>query len=338
MKKMLTFVLSSMFFLTACAFPHFPRAKVTFKVVDCEGKPIANEPLMLGFSPTDGHYDETNAEGYFTGEGRTESDYIFTIGHKSKKYYETCFQKQIAHWKDYPKDGKWKPWNETIEIVVKERKNPIPMYAVFRRNCCLYVPLQNQWCGYDFEEHDWLPPHGNGKVSDVEICFTSEYYKDNWRRDFLKLRFPYPKAGAYVMKKDNSSALKSVYHADKNQTYQQEFSFYGPVERNINYLIIEYQDRQKNIIPKDEYIIFRTRTKVDKEGNLIEARYGKIYGPIDFFAKETRQYSWEKDTCELQYYLNPNINDTNIECSGESLLRPEKNGIGKWGDTSGLAP
>jgi hypothetical protein len=209
--------------LTACASPYIPRAKVTFKVIDCEGKPIANEPLMLGFSPTDGYDDETDKDGYFTGEGRTESDYVFTVGHKSKKYYETRFKKTIAHWKTKPTDDKWKPWNETIEIVVKERKNPIPMYAVRLGLSRLKIPQQNLWLGFDFEMFDWLPPHGNGKVADVEIYFTAEYYEDNWRREFLKLRFPYPKAGAYVMKKDNSSALKSVYHADENQAYQRVF-------------------------------------------------------------------------------------------------------------------
>ena len=91
MKKILTIVLSSLFFLTACAFPHIPRAKVTFKVVDCEGKPIANAPLMLGFSRTDGYDDETDEDGYFTGEGRTESDYNFTVGNHT--IYKTCSSK-----------------------------------------------------------------------------------------------------------------------------------------------------------------------------------------------------------------------------------------------------
>ena len=69
MKMMLAIILSSIFFLTACAYPHIPWAKVTFKVIDCNGQPIANEPLMLGFSPTDGYYAETDDDGYFTGVG-----------------------------------------------------------------------------------------------------------------------------------------------------------------------------------------------------------------------------------------------------------------------------
>ena len=162
------------------------------------------------------------------------------------------------------------------------------MYAVRRLYSYLNIPEQGKWLGYDFEQYDWLPPHGEGKIADVEVYFYSEFYEDNWRRDFLKLRFPYPEAGAYVMQKDNSSALKSVYHADKSQAYQQELSFYGPVERNINYLFREFRDgeSERRIISKDEYLIFRTRTKVDKDGNLVEARYGKIYGPIDFYAKK----------------------------------------------------
>jgi hypothetical protein len=41
----------------------------------------------------------------------------------------------------------------------------------------------------------------------------------------------------------------------------------------------------------------RVRTKVDDRGNIVSAHYGKIYG----------------DFMQFKYYLNPTINDRNVE-------------------------
>ena len=322
-KKYLLFcVLILSMVLTACSFSRIPRAKVTFKVMDYEGAPIANEPLLLNFSFIDGYYGKTDENGYFTGSGRATKDYIFTIGYRSDRYYKSVFRKKIAHWENKPITGRWKPWNETIEVVVKERKNPISMYAVNHIAGQLKVPAQGKWLGYDFEQYDWLQPHGEGKVADIEVYFTTEYYDKGWRRHFLKLRFPYPQAGAYVMQKDHVSELKSIYHADKNQVYQQEFSFYGPVVKDRASFVEDYRDGQheKKTVTKDEYLIFRTRTRVDKDGNLIGARYGKIYGPISCYSLP----SLNADKIGLAYYLNPNINDTNLEFNGRTLVDTTK--------------
>ena len=40
--------------------------------------------------------------------------------------------------------------------------------------------------------------------------------------------------------------------------------------------------RLRETLAQDEYLIFRVRTKIDNDGNIISANYGKIYGPIQF--------------------------------------------------------
>ena len=49
----------------------------------------------------------------------------------------------------------------------------------------------------------------------------------------------------------------------------------------------------------DEYrnYYFRVRTKLDENGNVVSARYGKIYG----------------DFMQFSYYFNPTPNDRNVE-------------------------
>ena len=51
------------------------------------------------------------------------------------------------------------------------------------------------------------------------------------------------------------------------------------------------------------YLVFRTRTEVDENGNLVSAHYGKIDGLWEFFGSMR--------TASIQF--NPTPNDTNLE-------------------------
>ena len=319
MKKHLTLVLSFLFLLTACANNYIPEAKVTFKVVDMHGNPISNEDAALGFSPAIGFHGKTDEHGYFTGRGRTESDYVFSVAHESNKYYRTHFSKQIANWKDYPKDGKWKPWNETIEVVVKEKINPIPMYAINFSNFKSNIPDLDRWIGYDLEKNDWISPYGNGVVADVEYCLSLTYCQKQYIQQSLKVRFPYDDAGCYFMKKDTNCAIPSTYHANVNRSYQREVTF--TKTHLLTSAQVQFSPKDSFMLKKDDYLIFRTRTKVDENGNLIEARYGKIYGPIEFNFVLNPIGEIMQKSIQMSYHFNPNVNDPNLECNGTSLIK-----------------
>ena len=53
----------------------------------------------------------------------------------------------------------------------------------------------------------------------------------------------------------------------------------------------------KNEHDPNRIYLFRVRTVEDHDGNIVSARYGKIYG----------------DFMQFSYYLNPTPNDRNIE-------------------------
>ena len=339
MKTFYHIMILSLLLMTACANTHIPKAKVTFRVINQDGVPIVGEPARVGFYPKDTVHGKTDVNGYFTAEGRTASDYLFAIGRlkvdePSPKYYATYFRKDIAHWKDYPKDGKWKPWNETIEVVVKEKINPIPVYAnrnKFKTN----IPVVNEWVGYDFEYNDWVTPHGKGLVADIEVFLSEAKPTEEDEIEELKIRFPYPLAGAYVMKKDLNCDFKSVYHANPDTTYQQEIRWYKKLQTKdeLNHPLFRKERRfipttrivENEILSKDDYLIFRTRTKVDENGKLIEARYGKIYGPIEFRLDPTDTRPSYRKRVELRnYYFNPTVNDTNLEYDSKRNLLLDK--------------
>ena len=108
----------------------------------------------------------------------------------------------------------------------------------------------------------------------------------------------YPYAGAYLLKKDGWSDMKSVYQADTNAHYLTELSFHYTREKGNRHPIVEKLD-------KDEYLVFRTRTKVDCEGRLVSARYGKLYGPWHFEDAGGSQIH--------KVFLNEVDNDVNLE-------------------------
>ena len=115
-----------------------------------------------------------------------------------------------------------------------------------------------------------------------------------------------PYAGAYLLKKDKYSEMKSVYNADTNAVYQTFFRFVYErhpvvIEKPIRH--VSGMNENDTRLDADSYLVFRTRTEVDPEGRLISAHYGKIYGVWEFFGGMR--------AANVQFNQNPN--DTNLE-------------------------
>ena len=106
-----------------------------------------------------------------------------------------------------------------------------------------------------------------------------------------------PYAGAYLMKKDLFSDFKNVYHANINASYRQMFT----------YSFDRYPQKRSIVseLREDEYLVFRTRTKVDERGCLVSANYGVLYGPWSFVGPRGMNIPY--------LVFNPTPNDTNLE-------------------------
>jgi hypothetical protein len=115
----------------------------------------------------------------------------------------------------------------------------------------------------------------------------------------LIVEFPGDRNGAYILKKDTYSILKSQYRANADGIYSR-FVKKGDGACGPAYIVIG----------GDDYMIFRVRSRMDKNGKIISANYGKIYGPLDYFVME-------RDKLRLVYYFNPKANDTNLEFDGK---------------------
>jgi hypothetical protein len=188
------------------------------------------------------------------------------------------------------------PWNPAIEVVLKRKVNPMAMCVKSGRKGIL-PQIKNEYIGFDLEKGDWMKPHGKGTTADLNVRY--EYEKGTlpalYYRGAVFFAFTNKHDGAYVMKKDAFSSFKSVYQADTNAVYRQEFAFVydrlsGTIKENTNF-------------PASDYLIIRTRSRTDEDGNLISANYAKIYGPI----------TTSDGGVHVNFYFNPSENDPNLE-------------------------
>ena len=280
------------------------EAKIVYRIVDDEGSPVSNACAHIWFR-TDYPKLEitdwvltTDVNGEFVAKFKTNERISISIDKEG--YYHSfdriTFRSETSGYKAC--DGKWQPYGETRTVVLKQMRQPQNMLGV---DCPPQRKIKNydEWLGFDLEKGDFIPPVGNGCESDMLVRFHLDGempYDWSIRMDVSFTNYPY--AGAYRLKKDDWSDMKSVYHADANATYLSELSFRYAREKGKRTPIIEKLD-------KDEYLVFRTRTKVDSRGNLLSARYGKLYGPWHF--EDAGGFQIHK------VFLNRNDNDVNLE-------------------------
>jgi hypothetical protein len=250
-----------------------PIAKVTIKVKAENGDPIVNGRVTVYFhiennTVTRHKRGLTDSEGFFTVSGKTGPNWVATV--KKEGYYESGKGYPFSKKQNYLFYKRWLPWNPTIEIVLREKRNPVKMYA--KGTGYIKVPVQNQPVGYDLVEGDWVEPYGKGKIKDFIINFNSEDRGiDDWRAEYT-LSFSNKGDGMQVYEPDPmiQSEFKLPYEAPvegylikKLNKYARYFNEFDPKKDAMN----------TNIKRKRTYI-FRVRTETSENGNVTGGMYG----------------------------------------------------------------
>ena len=235
--------------------------------------------------------------------------------------------------------GVWQPEDVVVTVTLQRVGHPIPLH-VHR------VQLKNPKNGiggfdgtnavlrYDFMVGDWLPPHGNGKHSDMTIRTHLAVGEtlEIWRRhpitfyDFVS-SVEFGGVGNGLVEKmvgGKNLGLKIRNAPESGYSTQKEFRF-GRRKQERKY--------GAKIVPEPEYYCesdkdrcycFRIRSKFDGKGKLVEAYYGKIYGDFQF-------EGWIKSgLCgvDFLYYLNPTPLDRNLEWDMKNNLCPNPGSVG----------
>lgn len=271
-----------------------PKAKITAKVIDENGKPIENAEIGVDFfvaipwgsgagTKALTHRGLTQVDGTFIASDRCGMS--VGMGASKRGYYRTYGPRFL--FKEV-KNGEWQPWNPTIDLVLKPILNPIPLYV---KKVEAAMPAFNQPIPYDLTAGDWVAPFGKGSRRDLIFTAKLDQRSENDYNYSLTVSFDNPKDGIQIFDApfNAGSELRSPHAAPENgylpQWDQTRSRKPDQVEQG-NYA----SDGNRN------YFI-RVRTVVDEKGQIVSAHYGKIYGEFLNFT----------------YYFNPAPNDRNLE-------------------------
>ncbi len=275
------------------------KAKECFYVVDQDGKSVSGARIVGEFVGGPNVNGFTDKNGVYTAKGRCKDCLRYSFCKEG--YYKTQGDIRYLDTTSFPAvvNRKWQPYGSRRQIVLKRIKNPKKMICQDLYDKKFFgrykYPAFDRWVGFDLAQKDWVQPFGEGAISDVMLRFTRDDSKNYYRS--MEVSFTNtPFAGAYIMNKESFSEFKTTYMVDTNMTFRPYYYF-------------DYQNapvgRHNNVLNNDQYMVFRIRTKVDANGNLISAHYGRLMGGWDFFERGGMAMANE--------FLNPVPNDLNLE-------------------------
>ena len=301
-----------------------PQAQVTFHVVTDDGKPVANVDVIastfLYLKRDEGFGQDINKQI----KGRTDEDGFTTITFPSEHgdlhysiydvpgFYPTW---NLEYQFKEIKDGKWQPWNPTLEIEFKPILNPIPMYGrkVGYVTKFVELPQKNRPIGFDLIVGDWVAPYGAGKVSDMIFTLTEKV-------PFVSVEKPYDVTFAIAFS-NKGDGIQSIL-ASRNRGSDLHLPRYAP-EDGYEPKLVKQMGRplkeaaiNRTSRESQNYFI-RIRTVLDENGKIKSALYGKVIGDIACDIINSKN-----GFIQFAYCLNPNSNDRNME------FDPKRNLVG----------
>jgi len=201
--------------------------------------------------------------------------------------------------------NKWQPWNPTLEIVLKKKVNPIPLYSIkYGSGIRKRIPELDKAIAFDLEKADWVAPYGRGETTDF-IFRLDRQLGGKTRSGYqifdatFNLSFSAPDDG-----------IQSVYAKLSGEGSELRLPRLAPEQGyETNLVRHAYEHDNGSFVERreDQNYFFRVRTKKDEKGNIVSALYGKIHGEIDADLSRTN------NSIRFIYYLNTTPNDRNLE-------------------------
>lgn len=277
-------------------------AELDILVVDDMGIPVPEVDMCVSFAtgPVDGidRAGRTDKNGRFPASCRTTSS-IWILAQK-EGYYQTRHHmdaQQVSYDKAI-QTHRWSDASVETPIVLKKIRNPAKLMVHGGNLQEMAWPATNTLLGFDLELFDWCPPYGAGRHDDLQLEYNFWRSPTNWLQVYSHLTLTMTNCvdGLYLAPVDDYSLLKRCYRANPDAIYQRRLEFV--YDRRTG----EVEQSQR--MPKDQYMVFRTRTQTNDVGEVASANYGLI------FEKGKYGLSWNIRTA-----FNPPPNDTNLECT-----------------------
>lgn len=246
--------------------------KVTIKVVDEVGKPVEGAQVRLrlqgGTLQKDMIVGTTDNEGVFSESGFS-SDGSVGGGVEKINYYRTSFHADFIT----TSLGMYQPWNKEIEVVLRPKIKPVPMYV---RQKMVKIPVVGKEIGFDLIKFDWVAPHGLGTVADFVFLLESRFKSYDERDSKLTITFSNKFDGIQPFELDMGGdfGVGSRFRTPR----------YAPESGYQNKLVTKYSSKSLPVYrTTDPYSFFRVRSEVDDNGNFKRAMYGKLKGDLEAF-------------------------------------------------------
>jgi hypothetical protein len=286
-------------------------AKLSFHVTDSKGKNVADSFFHAGFIVTDKKITvkegTTDENGVFVAEGKAAYEVNYVV--EKDGYYMTSGTYKLSQARGADvRGGKWQPWNRTVRVTLKEKRDPIPMYV---KEAKIFLPQKGELFGYDFEKGDLVTPYGKGEQADLLLMCTFEERGIPFSLDYkaeLFITAVQQGEGVIVNTKDTESRFPSRHEAQKDGY---EAQYHLITDRTSSKIL------QNVELSKTEYLTFCARIVRDEKSNIISSNYGKIDGGLEYGRNVKNP---EGSAVFFTYYFNPTPNDRNLEFNGNNLF------------------
>ena len=295
-------VLAILMPLTACG----QQTTTRLLVVDEAGDPVDGATagvVYYSLQPATKAGDHgrglTGPDGIFSFTGRAY--WLGQIGVEKEGFYGASRDLEVT---EPGEDGYAKVKHEIdATLVLREIRNPVPMVA---REVVIELPGVNAAYQFDLLQQDWLPPYGDGEVAHVEIKADLELTGELQFEAMISLHFTGEKDGLFLVKPIPGGSVFRWPYVAPEEGYMREVRF--------------HQSRPQKEAPAgsfpalgNELWIVRFGSKLDEEGELVSAYYGRLDGNVELrgiFANPNRP--WLALSGGLFYY-HPEPNLTGME-------------------------
>ena len=225
--------------------------------------------------------------------------------------------------------GVWQPDNLVVTIKLQRVEHPIPLFVknFFKSGSDSvsvdYFEKGEGQIKIDLVKGALLPPLGEGEFADVVFTrlkredlgmgttFRGSIIKPAYR-DNMAVKFTGEDNGLVEIPSNKSDGIKIRTAPEKG--YKSDYLVSRGRDKNVKYFRTSDPDRN---------FAFRIRTKKDKNGKIVSAYYGKIYGDIEI--KKLLGQTVFVAAPAFLYYLNPTPLDRNLEWDMKNNLCPKPN-------------
>ena len=273
-------------------------ADVRIKVVDDMGEAVPDAAISVTFYTAPEKVDvkrgKTDTQGYFSAKGLCIGEAHAWICKDG--YYETKSDPafRVLTDKEIKKQRKWS--NGTVDTIVVLKKKRNPSNLVFKYLEYRKFPATNEVVKLDLEILDWCPPYGKGRHDDLHMIFNGKRNPKDWYdfHEHLSIIFPNSADGFYRRTANMASGFCYDYAASTNKVYKKQLDFrFARVRNGVT---------NRLCMAKDEYLIYRIRTKTNEHGQVTHANYGRIGEGMS-----------QQIGLSMRSWFNPKVNNTNLE-------------------------